>query len=173
MIRGATMRRRMVQSGHQIVLHRHPDKVFLRMSGRVYLWRTIDEHGQVLGILVQHHRDAAAARFFGRLLSCTDQLLEIIIDGLPSYAASKERISQLEPVEYVYVRAGMWIGEGTRNRLNMTQPYREPTRSKLRCAKVKVELTLAKTTPNAPPGCPASWPRAGSRSTLPITGVSS
>ena len=40
----------------------HLDEVFLRMNGRrVYLWRAIDEHGQVLDILVQERRDARAA----------------------------------------------------------------------------------------------------------------
>jgi putative transposase len=53
----------------------HLDEVFLRMNGRrVYLWRAIDEHGQVLDILVQERRDAAAAeRFFRRLLVRTGE----------------------------------------------------------------------------------------------------
>jgi putative transposase len=48
----------------------HLDEVFLRIgSTRHYLWRTVDQHGVVLDILVQDRRNTAAAkRFFTRLL---------------------------------------------------------------------------------------------------------
>lgn len=48
----------------------HLDKVFLRIGGELhYLWRAVDQHGVVLGILVQGRRNASAAkRFFKRLL---------------------------------------------------------------------------------------------------------
>ncbi len=48
----------------------HLDEVFVRIGGeQKYLWRAVDEHGQVLNILLQDHRDTdAAERFFRKLL---------------------------------------------------------------------------------------------------------
>jgi hypothetical protein len=45
------------------------DEVFIRIQGELhYLWRAVDQDGIVLDILVQHRRDAGAAkRFFKRL----------------------------------------------------------------------------------------------------------
>ena len=86
----------------------HLDEVFLRMNGRrVYLWRAIDEQGQVLDILVQPQRDAdAAERFFRRLLDGAGRPPErIVTDKLASYAAAKQRIPALETAKHVYVRA--------------------------------------------------------------------
>ena len=62
-----------------------------RVGGRhVYLWRAVDDEGEVLDILVQRRRDAGAARkFLTRLLR--GQPIEperITTDGLRSYAAA-------------------------------------------------------------------------------------
>jgi putative transposase len=48
----------------------HLDEVFLTMQGpRHYLWRAVDQNGQVLDILVQRRRDKTAAKqFFRKLL---------------------------------------------------------------------------------------------------------
>lgn len=48
----------------------HLDEVFLKINGRIhYLWRAVDQDGDVLDILVQSRRDKkAAARFFRKLL---------------------------------------------------------------------------------------------------------
>ena len=48
----------------------HLDEVFIRINGKIhYLWRAVDQHGNVLDILVQPRRDAKAAKkFFRRLL---------------------------------------------------------------------------------------------------------
>jgi putative transposase len=60
----AELRKREAQPGRTW----HLDEVFTRVGGdQVYLWRAVDEHGQVLDVVVQAHRDtAAAARFFRR-----------------------------------------------------------------------------------------------------------
>src|SRR6476661_8481454 len=43
----------------------HLDEVFIRINGKIhYLWRAVDQHGNVLDILVQPRRDAKAARKF-------------------------------------------------------------------------------------------------------------
>jgi putative transposase len=46
------------------------DEVYLKIGGRLqYLWRAVDQEGNVLGILVQPKRDKhAAERFFRKLL---------------------------------------------------------------------------------------------------------
>ena len=49
----------------------HLDEVFLKINGRLhYLWRAVDQEGNVLDILVQSRRNKAAAKkFFRKLLS--------------------------------------------------------------------------------------------------------
>ena len=48
----------------------HLDEVFLKINGRLhYLWRAVDQDGDVLDILVQSRRDKKAAKkFFHKLL---------------------------------------------------------------------------------------------------------
>jgi putative transposase len=87
----------------------HLDEVFLKIRGeQVYLWRAVDEHGQVLDVLVQEQRDAdAAERFFRRLLDHTGGPPERIrTDRLTSYAAAKKRLPELDGVEHEKVYAG-------------------------------------------------------------------
>ena len=59
------LRRRRPQPGDKW----HLDEVFLSSNGqRHYLWRAVDQDGDVLDILVQPHRDQRAAeRFFRKL----------------------------------------------------------------------------------------------------------
>jgi putative transposase len=67
--------------------HWHVDEVFLRINGQLqYLWRAIDQDGDVIDILVQPQRDRCAAeRFFRRLLRGQGrEPLRIITDGLRS-----------------------------------------------------------------------------------------
>ena len=87
----------------------HLDEVFLKVRGeQVYLWRAVDEHGQVLDILVQAQRNAEAAEcFFRRLLDHAGGPPERIrTDKLASYAAAKRRIPELDGVEHEQVHAG-------------------------------------------------------------------
>ena len=45
----------------------HFDEVFVTINGTThYLWRAVDQHGNVLDILVQSRRNAVAARRFFR-----------------------------------------------------------------------------------------------------------
>ena len=48
----------------------HLDEVFIRIRGKIqYLWRAVDQEGNVLDTLVQSRRNAKAAkRFFRKLL---------------------------------------------------------------------------------------------------------
>ena len=67
------------------------DEVFVAINGRQqYLWRAVDEDGDVLDILVQSRRNRrAAVRFFRKLLKrqgCVPRRL--ITDKLRSYPAA-------------------------------------------------------------------------------------
>ena len=61
----AQLRRRRPRPGDKW----HFDEVFVTINGTThYLWRAVDQHGNVLDILVQSRRNAVAAkRFFGKL----------------------------------------------------------------------------------------------------------
>ncbi len=48
----------------------HLDEVFLKINGRThYLWRAVDQQGNVLDILVQSRRNKGAAKNIGHKLS--------------------------------------------------------------------------------------------------------
>ena len=71
------------------------DEVFIRIRGEQhYLWRAVDQDGNVLDILVQSRRNAAAAtRFFRKLLKGLRYVPRVIVtDKLKSYAAAKREI---------------------------------------------------------------------------------
>ena len=86
-----SLRRRHPRPGDR----RHLDEVFLRVNGRVhYLWRAVDQDGEVLDILVQSLRDKqAATKFFRKLLKGLQYVPRIIItDQLKSYRAAKAEV---------------------------------------------------------------------------------
>ena len=71
------------------------DELFVNIQGRrQYLWRAVDQDGDLIDILVQSRRDRhAAARFFRKLL--TGQGREprrLITDKLRSYAAAHRTV---------------------------------------------------------------------------------
>ena len=71
------------------------DEVFLKINGKTqYLWRAVDQDGNVLDILVQSRRNKAAARkFFRKLLKgCRYVPRVIITDKLSSYEAAKKEV---------------------------------------------------------------------------------
>jgi putative transposase len=73
----------------------HLDEVYLTINGKLhYLWRAVDQEGNVLDILVQSHRNKAAAkRFFRKLLKGLRYVPRVMItDKLKSYAAAKKDI---------------------------------------------------------------------------------
>ncbi len=78
----------------------HLDEVFLTINGKTqYLWRAVDQHGNVLDILVQSRRNKAAAKkFFRKLLTGCQYVPRVLItDKLGSYeAAHKELFPSVE-----------------------------------------------------------------------------
>ncbi|MGY3056683.1 hypothetical protein ACVWZD_000927 [Streptomyces sp. TE3672] len=72
----AGLRRRQPRPGDKW----HLDEVFIKINGvQKYLWRAVDQDGNVLDILVQNRRDKAAARrFFRRLMKKTRAVPRVI-----------------------------------------------------------------------------------------------
>ena len=69
------------------------DERFVTISGqRQYLWRTMDQDGDVIDILVQPRRDGQAARrFFRRLLrSQREEPYRLVTDKLGSYRVAHQ-----------------------------------------------------------------------------------
>src|SRR5712664_1773186 len=81
----------------------HLDEVFLKINGRLhYLWRAVDQDGDVLDILVQSRRDKRAAKkFFRKLLKGLRYVPRVIItDKLRSYhAAMAEMLPGVEHLQ--------------------------------------------------------------------------
>ncbi|MFF3932905.1 IS6 family transposase [Streptomyces hirsutus] len=104
----------------------HLDEVFIRINGeQKYLWRAVDQDGNVLDILVQNRRDTAAARrFFRRLLKTTRTVPRVLVtDKLRSYgAAHREVMPSVEHRSH----------KGLNNR---TENSHQPTRQRERAMK--------------------------------------
>ena len=86
-----TLRRRRGRLGDTWYL----DEVFVRIQGRRrYLWRAIDQDGDLIDILVQSRRDRqAAARFFRTLLKDQGRVpRRLVADKLRSYSAAHRTV---------------------------------------------------------------------------------
>ncbi len=71
------------------------DEVFITINGvRHYLWRTVDQDGDVIDILVQKRRDKRAAkRFFRKLIKGQGYSPRLMItDKLRSYGAARKDV---------------------------------------------------------------------------------
>ena len=109
----------------------HLDEVFLTINGeRHYLWRAVDQDGNILDILVQRRRDKhAAKKFFRKLLKGLAYVPRVIItDKLKSYGAAKRAI--LPDVEHRQQRYLNNRAENshqpTRQRERRMQGYKSP-----------------------------------------------
>ena len=107
------------------------DEVFIRIRGKLhYLWRAVDQEGNVLDILVQSRRNARAAkRFFRKLLKGLQYVPRVIVtDKLRSYGVAKREI--LPGVEhrqsrYLNNRAEV-SHQPTRRRERQMQRFKSP-----------------------------------------------
>jgi len=71
------------------------DEVFLNIQGeRHYLWRAVDQDGEVVDVLLQKRRDGKAAKcFFKRLLRKNKgELRKIVTDKLRSYGVAHREL---------------------------------------------------------------------------------
>lgn len=81
------LRRRRPRPGDK----RHLDEVFVKIGGeRQYLWRAVDQHSDVLDVLVQSKRDAKAAkRFTAKLMNKQCRVPRVLVtDKLKSYGVA-------------------------------------------------------------------------------------
>jgi putative transposase len=102
----------------------HLDELFVSIRGeRHYLWRAVDQDGEVLDILVQKHRDQrAATRFCRKLLKGLHYVpRKLVTDRLGSYDAVRRKL--LRSVEHCQ-------GQRLNNR---TEVSHQPTRQRERC----------------------------------------
>ena len=89
-----TLRRRRGRLGDTWYL----DELFVKIQGRRhYLWRAVDQDGDVIDILVQSRRDRrAATRFFRKLLKDQGRApRRLVTDKLRSYAAAHRAVMPL------------------------------------------------------------------------------
>jgi len=73
----------------------HVDEVFIKIRGeRHYLWRAVDQDGDVIDILVTKRRDRQAAkRFFRKALKHQGQVpWQLVTDKLPTYRAVRREV---------------------------------------------------------------------------------
>ncbi|GHO63869.1 IS6 family transposase [Ktedonobacter sp. SOSP1-52] len=102
----------------------HLDEVYLKINGKTsYLWKAVDQDGNILDILVQSRRNKhAAKKFFRKLLKGLQYVPRVIItDKLASYAAAKrENMPSVEHRQH----------KGLNNRAeNSHQPTRQRERT--------------------------------------------
>ena len=85
----------------------HVDELFVTIRGqRHYLWRAVDQDGDVLDILVTRHRDRKAAkRFFRKVLKHQERPpLQLVTDRLRSYPAAHREVFPSVTTEPVNTR---------------------------------------------------------------------
>ena len=73
----------------------HVDELFLTIRGeRHYLWRAVDQDGDVLDVLVTRHRDRkAATRFFRKVLKQQGKApWQLVADKRRSYVAARREV---------------------------------------------------------------------------------
>jgi len=105
----------------------HLDEMRVMVGGVTkWLWRAVNEHGEVLDVLLQENRDTGAAkRFFGRLIDDHELPERIVTDGLRSYGAALRELPELDASEHVSVSAA-------ERQNNLIEQSHRPTREQER-----------------------------------------
>ncbi len=104
----------------------HLDEVFITINGkRRYLWRAVDQDGNVRDILVTSHRDTkATTRFFRKLLTGLRSVPRVLVtDRLASYGVAHRRL--MRSVEH---RRSKYLN-------NRAENFHQPTRQRERAIK--------------------------------------
>ena len=92
---GAIYARRLKQKHRSYGDTFYIDEVFVKINGKqLYLWRAVDQDGEVVDVFLQTRRNGAAAkRFFKRLLrSHGDEPRKIVTDKLRSYGVAHREL---------------------------------------------------------------------------------
>ena len=108
----------------------HLDEVCVKIKGvKHWLWRGVDEHGAVLDVLLQEHRDTDAAKtFFTKLLNGYEAPTTIHTDKLGSYGAAVRELPELHGAKHREV-----ISTARCN--NLIEQSHRPTRNQERSQK--------------------------------------
>jgi putative transposase len=104
----------------------HLDEVYTKINGEwKYLWRAVDQHGNVLDILVQSKRDAKAAkRFLAKLMKKQRRVPRVLVtDGLRSYQTAHRTL--MRSVEH----------RRSKHQNNRAENSHQPTRQRERAMK--------------------------------------
>ncbi|MEP0192049.1 MAG: IS6 family transposase [Erythrobacter sp.] len=109
----------------------HLDEVFVKINGEThYLWRAVDQEGEILESYVTKKRDKKAAlRFLKKALKRHGQVEKIVTDGLKSYPAAMRDLGNVERQE---------MGRWKNNRVeNSHLPFRRKERVMQRFRRMK------------------------------------
>ena len=110
----------------------HLDEVFVKIKGeRHYLWRAVDNEGEVLDILLQSRRNTAAAtKFLRRLIKRHQAIPQVVVTDKwrPSMSAVRDNLPSVRHL----------VGKRLNNRAeNSHQPTRRRERKQQRFKSVK------------------------------------
>ena len=109
----------------------HLDELYVKLNGEmVYLWRAVDQEGEILESFVTRKRDKAAAlTFMKKTLKRHGSPEKIATDGLRAYGAAMNELGNSEKREF-----GRWAN----NRVeNSHLPFRRRARAMLRFRRMK------------------------------------
>ncbi len=109
----------------------HLDEVFVKINGEThYLWRAVDQEGEVLEVFATKRRDRRAAlKFLKRTMKRYGRPRSIVTDRLRSYAAALRVIGISERQE-----RGRWLNNRAEN---SHQPFRRRERATAKFRNVK------------------------------------
>ncbi|WP_432199849.1 IS6 family transposase [Erythrobacter sp. W53] len=90
----------------------HLDEMFVKINGEThYLWRAVDQEGEVLESYVTKKRDKSAAlRFFKKALKRHGSPSEVVTDGLKSYPSAMRELGIEDRREM-----GRWLNNRVEN----------------------------------------------------------
>ena len=115
----------------------HLDEMYVKLNGEmVYLWRAVDQEGEILESYITKTRDKEAAlTFMKKALKRHGSPAAIVTDGLRSYKAAMREIGNADKQE-----VGRWIN----NRVeNSHQPLRRRERAMLRFRRMQALETFS------------------------------
>ena len=109
----------------------HLDEMDVKLNGEmVYLWRAVDQEGEILESYVTKKRDKTAALvFLKRALKRHGRAEQIVTDGLRSYPAAMRQLGNLDCREM-----GRWLNNRAEN---SHLPFRRRERAMLRFRQMK------------------------------------
>lgn len=133
----AEIRKRRVEEMRSSRWRWHLDEVFVKINGqRHYLWRAVDQEGEVLESFVTKTRDKKAAlKFLKKTLKRHGRCETIVTDRLRSYGAALKELGIHDRQE-----TDRWANNRAEN---AHQPFRRRERAMLRFRRIRTLQTFA------------------------------